>query len=107
MSFEIRDGRPECVEVTIKGTPDGRGIRTADLQVFNIDALTVNVFSSLALTMTDEPGGAASYVPITTERDFWPANKTIEEARRERRGSVTRAELEIESTLEGLRTLAD
>jgi len=94
MSFEVRDGRPECVEVTIKAKPTGRGIRTADLQIFNLDALTVAVFSSLALTATEEPGGATMYTPITTEQEFWPANKAIEEARRERRGSVTRTELE-------------
>jgi hypothetical protein len=94
MSFEVRDGRPECVEVTIKAKPDGRGIRTADLQIFNIDTLTVNVFSSLALSATEEPGGVTQFTPITTEQEFWPANKAIEEARRERRGSVTRTELE-------------
>jgi hypothetical protein len=94
MSFEVRDGRPECVEITIKAKPAGRGIRTADLQIFNIDTLTVNVFSSIALSATEQPGGATQFTPITTEREFWPANKVIEEARRERRGSVTRTELE-------------
>src|SRR4029453_6027910 len=77
MSFEVRDGRPECVEVTIKAKADGRGIRTADLQIFNIDTLTVNVFSSLALSATEQPGGATQFTPITTEQEFWPANKAI------------------------------
>jgi hypothetical protein len=80
--------------VTIKAKPDGRGIRTADLQIFNIDTLTVIVFSSLALTAPEQPGGATQFTPITTEQEFWPANKAIEEACRSRRGSVTRAELE-------------
>ena len=39
VTFEVRDGRPECVDFHVRAKPDGRGIRTADLQmVTNLDA---------------------------------------------------------------------
>src|SRR6266536_2767929 len=49
MYFEVRDGRPECTGITITVKPGGRGIRTADLQVFNLDVMTANVFTTVAV----------------------------------------------------------
>jgi hypothetical protein len=83
MNFEIRDGRPECVGVNVAAKPNGRGIRTADVQMFNIDDLTVGVFGQLA--------NLGSKHPRVLER----AVRSVHEARTARRGSVTREELEL------------
>jgi hypothetical protein len=91
MTFEVRDGRPECVEVHVRAKPDGRGIRTADLQVLNVDAAAVNTFAAVAL----KPGGGTwSWMFKTDEEEARRNLRTIHEARMARRGKVTRAELE-------------
>ena len=82
MNFEIRDGRPECVGVNVAAKPNGRGIRTADVQMFNIDNLTVGVFGQLANLGSRQP------------RVLEQAVRSVHEARTARRGSVTREELE-------------
>ncbi|MGH2689339.1 MAG: hypothetical protein ACRDKW_11105, partial [Actinomycetota bacterium] len=37
-TYEIRNGRPECVHLEITARPDGRGIRLRDLELFTLDA---------------------------------------------------------------------
>lgn len=83
MIFEVRDGRPECTEITIKAKPKGRGIRTADTRMFNVDDLTVSVFAQLGNLGVHEESRQRQ-----TLRD-------VHEARTARRGSsVSREELE-------------
>jgi hypothetical protein len=84
MNFEIRDGRPECVGITVKAKPDGRGIRSADLALFNIDSLTIGVFAQLA----------NFGVNASDEKQLWQTIRNVTEARTARRGAVTQAELE-------------
>lgn len=80
--FEVRDGRPECVEVAVRVKPDGRGIRTSDLAMFNLDDLTIDVFVELGVVGVSDP------------EERRQTYKGVQEARLERRGGVTRAELE-------------
>lgn len=97
MRFEVRDGRPECVEIHVKGKPQGRGIRTADLQQFNLDNLTANVFTDLAIAVKDDGIGVGPGSSILTDEDVAAklrAGRDVREARMSRRGMVTRAELE-------------
>jgi hypothetical protein len=82
MRFEIRDQRPECVEISVKAKPDGRGIRDADIGIFHIDRLTINVFERLA------------NLGARDEKVLLAASRSVHEARKARRGGVTRADLE-------------
>jgi hypothetical protein len=88
-TFEVRDGRPECVGLEINSKDTGRGIRTADLQLFNIDALATTVFARFG-----EPVGAPAVDFPQTNEVALSAHRDVYEARKARRGSVTRAELE-------------
>jgi len=82
MRFEVRDGRPECVDISVRARPDGRGIRSSDVAMFNVDTLAVGVFEDLAMVdRPDEP------MAVRVRRD-------ITEARLRTRGVVTREELE-------------
>lgn len=81
MRFEVRNGRPECVAMTVEAKEGGRGIRTADLTVFNVDAMTVNVFAEYAVPV----GKPRSTVP-TTEDDLRTVHREVDESRRSRRG---------------------
>jgi hypothetical protein len=91
-TFEVRDGRPECVDFHVRAKPNGRGIRTADLQmVTNLDAMTVYLYERVAPV----PGGNAfNWMWRQTEENAERARRAAYEARKARRGIVTRAELE-------------
>jgi hypothetical protein len=82
MNFEVRNDRPECVGITIKAKPKGRGIRSADLALFNIDSLTIAVFAQVG------------NLGVHDEAQQWRTARDVTEARSVRRGAVTRAELE-------------
>jgi hypothetical protein len=92
VTFEVRDGRPECVDFHVRAKPDGRGIRTADLQmVTNLDAMAVYLFERVAPV----PGGSAfNWMWRQTEENAGRARRAVYEARKARRGSVSKAELE-------------
>lgn len=63
--FEVRDGRPECVDFRVTVAKCGRGLRTGDLSWANIDNLTVNVFAEVAVPIT-KPTGATETGGWTT-----------------------------------------
>jgi hypothetical protein len=92
VTFEVRDGRPECVDFHVRAKPDGRGIRTADLQmVTNLDAIAVNLYAAVAPV----PGGSAfNWMWRQTEENADRAQRAVYEARKARRGTVTRSMLE-------------
>ena len=46
--FEIRDDRPECVEIAVTSKPDGPGVSDADLKLFNLEELARRAFSAAA-----------------------------------------------------------
>jgi hypothetical protein len=90
LTFEIRDGRPECTEISIKTKPDGRGIRSADLAMVHLDNLTTAVFAQFA---EGQPSSRLFSGP-QDEETYYRAERDISEARSARRGAVTSAELE-------------
>jgi hypothetical protein len=92
VTFEVRDGRPECVDFHVRAKPSGRGIRTADLQmVTNLDAMAEYVYERV----TPVPGGSAfNWMWRQTPENAERARRAAYEARKARRGTVTRAELE-------------
>jgi hypothetical protein len=92
VTFEVRDGRPECVDFHVRAKPRGRGIRTADLQmVTNLDAMAVYLYERV----TPVPGGNAfNWMWGQTEENAARARRAAYEARKARRGTVTTAELE-------------
>jgi hypothetical protein len=92
VTFEVRDGRPECVDFHVRAKPDGRGIRTVDLQmVTNLDAMAANLYAAVAPV----PGGSAlNWMWRQDEENAARAQRAVYEARKARRGTVTRATLE-------------
>lgn len=94
--FEVRDGRPECTSVALAVARGGRGLRTADLQALNLDTLAVAVFTQVASTYRtspDEPDAMLLFRPAD-EAEARRLERDVYEARKARRGAVTRAELE-------------
>jgi hypothetical protein len=98
MLLELRDGRPECVEITATAKPDGRGIAAADVQVLQrrLGTLTAEVFARLAAKpfyrqRDGQLAGAYGRLPSERRRRL---ERNLYEARASRRGGVTRAELE-------------
>jgi hypothetical protein len=98
--LEVRDGRPQVVDVHASAKPDGRPLRTSDLQLLSLDALTISVFARLAMRSTYDPEtNVTTMSPIGDEREFWQAiNATDAAVKAPRRGS-TRAELEQVATV--------
>jgi hypothetical protein len=96
--FEVRDGRPECTEITVKTKPDGRGIRSADMALFNIDALAANVFAEVAMRLEPNPSAPDRESVATrqppSDREYWAMRGDIESSRASRRGAPSRSELE-------------
>jgi hypothetical protein len=93
--FEVRDGRPQCVDVHATAKPDGRSLRTSDLHVLALDTMTLSVFARLALKSTYDPEtNVTTMEPITDEREFWRAVNDVDAAVKAPRRGVTRAELE-------------
>ena len=80
--FEVRDGRPECVEISVRAKPEGRGIRSADLAMMNLDNLAIDVFTQLGVVGVQD----------TDERRR--THRDVHEARLARRGAVSQHELE-------------
>lgn len=46
--FEIRDGRPELVELTVRALPKGRGLRASDMDLL-LESLVSAAFAKVAL----------------------------------------------------------
>jgi hypothetical protein len=90
--FEVRNGRPECVEIVVRAKADGRGIRSHDMDVFN-DNLVNNVFAFVGTQLSADPEGrSASGEWPPSDDDMWAIRGTVTEARK-RRGTVNVEEL--------------
>jgi hypothetical protein len=95
VTFEVRDGRPECVDFHVRTKPDGRGIRTADLQmVTNLDAIAAHLYAAVAPVPDPEGGSAFNWMWRQDEEHTRRVQRAAYEARKARRGTVTRADLE-------------
>ncbi|MGH3869153.1 MAG: DUF6214 family protein [Pseudonocardiaceae bacterium] len=95
--FEVRDGRPECMEISVKANPTGRGIRSADMNLFNLDNLIENVFTELGAEIEQNPHNPAESIaawrPVDeSERARWARRGDVHVARANRR--PTKEELE-------------
>jgi hypothetical protein len=89
--FEVRDGRPECVEISVRARPQGRGIRSSDMALFNIDNLTANVLGEVGVVMEIDPAtgvGVGYRGGDHGDRNRWAVAGAVTERRTHRgRGS--------------------
>jgi hypothetical protein len=94
--FRVIDGRPECLEMKVTAKEGGRGIRTADLNTFNIDNLAIYAFAQVGgPAQSDDPDERHRWLPAELdEQQMWQVVGDITDARRERRGGVSTAELQ-------------
>lgn len=95
MRFEMRDGRPECVEVHLMASDDGRGLRWSDLAGFHLDTITTGVFQETASPIVEEDDGHVAAIGGASigEREWWTIRDTVEERVKSSRGP-SKAELE-------------
>ena len=109
--FEIRGGRPECVELRISAHPTGRDIRTADIKGMisvGVDKMTEEAFARFAVKPNadgswtwnanelDPDGKPIPKPPWDVEPDVdlaWIAARELAERRKSHR-PVSRQELE-------------
>jgi hypothetical protein len=93
--FEVRDGRPECVEIRMTTKDKGRGLRTSDVQVLMLDAMKIGVFAEVALhSVYDPETNVTTSSHITDEREFWQAINEVDAVVKAPQRGVTKAELE-------------
>lgn len=93
--FEVREGRPQCVEVSLKSKPNGRSVRTSDLGQLSLDAMTTSIYArSSQMAVYDPETNVTTMSPITDERAFWAAINATDAAVKAPRRGTTKAELE-------------
>ena len=86
-AYEVRDGRPECVELHITCRPDGRGIRLRDVEeLFTLDAACEAAFSGFAI----RPDQDWATAPVQPEL----RPEAARNVRRARRTRTRRSELD-------------
>lgn len=95
--FEVRDGRPECMEISVKANPSGRGIRSVDMTSFNIDNLIEIVFTELGADIKPNPHNPAESIAAwrpaeESNRAYWTRRNDVHIARANR--GPTKEELE-------------
>lgn len=101
MRFEVRDGRPECVEIRVKAKKrNGRGIRSADMNLFNLDNLIENVFTELGAEIAQNPHNPSESIAA------WRPVDEPERVRWARRGDVHVARANRGPTKEELKRVA-
>lgn len=87
LHFEVRDGRPDCVEFTVKAKPNGRGIKSSDVAIM-IDAIAEGAFLTFATGTEGGPLGGGD------DRESWRLRKGINSAIHAPGRGPSRAELE-------------
>lgn len=94
--FRVVDGRPECLEMKVTAKENGRGVRTADINTFNIDNLAIRAFAQVGgPAQSDDPDERHRFFPAELDnQQMWQVVGDITDARRERHGGVTTAELQ-------------
>ena len=92
--FAFRDGRPECVELSIKSSADGRQVRTTDLQELHVDKMVVSAFTRFAMrTEFDPETNVTKLSPVDDERELWDAINNVDNAVNAPRRGITPAEI--------------
>jgi hypothetical protein len=98
MLFEIREERPECIEISVTAKSGGRGIAASDLQVLQrrLGMLAAEAFAQVAAKpfYRQRDGQFAGVYGSIDEDGYQRVVRDLYEARSARRGSVTRGELE-------------
>lgn len=92
LSFEVRDGVPQCRRAELRSTEDGREVLSSDLRGVKLeDLLELAVLQvAMSLTVEHQEGGVVSHMtPITTEVEARETLTQIRSARREGRRRVT------------------
>lgn len=93
--FEVRDQRPQCVELHATAAERGRPVRTTDMERMELDKLTVAAFATCAMKSIYDPvTNVTEMFPVMDERELWEAINGIETAVKARRRGTTSAELE-------------
>ncbi len=93
--FEVRDGRPECVEIRMTAKQNGRGLRTSDAQVLTLDAMKIGVFAEVALLSVYDPEtNVTTSSHVTDEREFWRALNEVDAVVKAPQRGITKVELE-------------
>lgn len=95
VEVEIRDGRPEVVEIWIAAKPRGRGIQSSDMQTFQLDNLIANIQTEVGRKLRpnpDSPGQLMSTGP-NTENEAWAVDGAVRNARGRSRAPVSEEEL--------------
>lgn len=85
--YEMRGGRPECVEIVIRAKPTGREVRTSDVATLHLESLAIGMFTSLGLPV--DRGDLIGDPPEQRAKE-----RDVHSARTSRRGAVTREVLE-------------
>jgi hypothetical protein len=97
--FEWREGRPQVVELTVTAKPDGRGVRSVDLDSLSLDRLARTVFAEHSKIKIEpsEDGVTVSAMPDWDDERFaadrWELDGHLDEAISSTRGGKSRAEL--------------
>jgi hypothetical protein len=82
---EWRDDSPQIVELTLTAKPNGRGLRSVDLDVLRPERLARLVLRDVSLEVNEEPGGATrtslvDWSDPVNERDWWKVDGLLREA---------------------------
>lgn len=86
--FEVRDGRPECVEIVIKAKPDGRPILTSDMGRFrSIDQLIETAVAANAKRTYPDAETGTRWRGPRGEEEVWAARKAVYQRRASRANS--------------------
>ena len=86
--FEIRDGVPEVVDFQITAKPDGRAVRTSDLNSWQpLEGLALNAFRRFGrLVQRDDDGRSLGATLPGDEREAWAMRAALESAQAKPQG---------------------
>ena len=97
-TFAVVNGRPECLSITATAKPRGRGLRTADLALLNVDTMATVAFGHFADPVRDgtDIDGSAMVMPTAevSERESWAMHRDLVESRSRGRRGPSQRELE-------------
>lgn len=101
VKIEVRDGRPEVVELHVVAKPAGREVRTGDMALFNMDNLVANVLKDMHREMEPvQESRAGEFVTYFADakpdaaQSRWTADSVVRERRSVGRRGVSELELQ-------------
>ena len=81
LEFEMRDGAPQCRSILVKSTTDGGQIRSTHLKAVRVEDLLELAAKAVAMSVTEEPGGAHRVAPVITVEGDRDSVRQVREAR--------------------------